>query len=121
MPSRLVVPLKSPWPHVTMQSKLVSMSDFSPGLKRGHAWQAFGMAALMEAAIVVVAVILLAGSLANKPPISDPVPITLSDDPPPPEKQEEPKPVPPPPVPQPKLKTPVKPTEPKPQTPPEPV
>ncbi len=91
----------------------------APPAKHRHALQAFGMAALIEAAIVVVAVILLAGSLANKPTISDPVPITLADDPPP-EKQDDPKPVPPPPTPQPKLKTPVKPVETRPQTPPEP-
>jgi len=65
-------------------------------------------------------VILLAGSLANKPATSDPVPITLVDEPPP-EKPADPKPVPPPPTPQPKQKTPVKPLEPRPQTPPEPV
>lgn len=98
------------------------MSDFHPAPGRRHnTWQAFGMAALIEAAIVVVAAILLAGTLASKPPVSEPVPITLADDPPPPpEKHEEPKPVPAPPVPQPKLKTPVKPVENRPQTPPEP-
>jgi len=84
-----------------------------------RALQAFGMAAVLEGAIVAVAVILLAGSLENKPAISDPVPITLADDPPP-EQPAESKPMPPPPTPQPKQKTLVKPVESKPQMPPEP-
>lgn len=83
---------------------------------RRQRWQAFGVAALIEGAIVAVGVILLAGSLANKP-ASEPVTITLADTPTPPDQPEEPKPVPPPPQPQPKLKTPPKPMEQRPVSP----
>lgn len=94
------------------------MSTMTRPSNKGHALQAFGMAALIEGGIVAVAVMLLAGALAHKPP-AEPVAITLADEPPP-EKKEEPKPEPPLPVPQPKLKTPVKLAEHKPQPAPEP-
>ena len=93
------------------------MADTTRRSTRGHALQAFGMAALIEGGIVAVAVTLLAGALSHRP-APEPVAITLADDPPP-EKKEEPKPEPPLPVPQPRLKTPVKPAEHKPQPAPE--
>lgn len=96
------------------------MADTMRPTTQRHALQAFGMAALIEGAIVAVAAILLAGSLAHKPP-PESVPITLADEPPPPDKPEEPKPLPPPPEPQPKQKTPPKPIEPRPVARPEPV
>ncbi|MBV8634479.1 MAG: energy transducer TonB [Burkholderiaceae bacterium] len=89
------------------------MSDTTRPSTQRRALQSFGMALLIEGGIVAVAVMLLAGALAHKPP-PEPVTITLADDPPP-EKKEEPKPEPPLPVPQPKLKTPVKLAEHKPQ------
>ena len=81
---------------------------------RRHSMQAFGMAVLIEAAIVVGAVAVLVGTQV-KPTISEPVPITLADLPP--EQKPEPKPEPPPPQPQPKLKPVLKQVMPRPQTP----
>jgi len=91
-------------------------STIMPSHQRRDSIQAFGLALLIEAAIVIVAGVILIGNAQTKPAISEPVPITLADLPPD-EKPPEPKPVPPPPVPQPKVKAVVKPNLPKPQTP----
>jgi protein TonB len=85
---------------------------------RHHSMQAFGLAILIEAALVAGAAIILVSTVPAKPALSEPVPITLETEEPPPEKPEEPKPLPPPPVPQPKAKAAVKPVLPKQQTPP---
>jgi protein TonB len=88
----------------------------SPNQRR-DSLQAFGLAILIEVAIVVVAGAILVSNVQVKPAISESVPITLTDMPPD-EKPPEPKPVPPPPVPQPKVKAmakPVLPTPPAPQ------
>jgi periplasmic protein TonB len=77
--------------------------------------QAFGLAIMIEAAIVIVAGIILASNATVKPALSEPVTISLLADQPQPEKPEEPKPLPPPPQVQPKVKTPVKQALPKPQ------
>jgi protein TonB len=81
---------------------------------RHHSMQAFGLAILIEAAIVAGAAVILVGPATVKPEFSEPVPITLAAEEPP-EKPPEPKPLPP----QPKLKTVAKPVLPKPQTPPQ--
>jgi len=85
-----------------------------------HSLQAFGMAIVIEAAIVLVAGAIIIGNAVMKPALSEPVPITLAEEPPP-EKPAEPKPLPPPPVPQPKQKMVAKVEAAKPQTPPQPV
>ncbi|HSY29459.1 MAG TPA: TonB family protein [Burkholderiaceae bacterium] len=91
-------------------------STIMPSHQRRDSIQAFGLALLIEVAIVVVAGVILIGNAQTKPAISEPVPITLADLPPD-EKPPEPKPVPPPPVPQPKVKAVIKPNLPKPQAP----
>ena len=97
----------------------MSMSESTP-VKSGKSnpFQAFGLALLIEAAIVVGAAAVLIGNAA-KPALSEPVPITLAE--PQPEKPVERPPEPPPPVPQPKQKVLAKVSEPKPQSPPQPV
>lgn len=95
------------------------MSVTMPSNQRRDSMQAFALAILIEVAIVVAVGAILVGNVPAKPAISEPVPITLTELPPE-EKPPEPKPVPPPPVPQPKVKTVVKPTLPKLQTPPQP-
>jgi len=93
------------------------MSVTLPSNQRRDSMQAFGLAILIEGAIVAAAVTILASNVQVKSAISEPVPITLTELPPQ-EKPPEPKPVPPPPVPQPKVKAVIKPNLPKPQTPP---
>lgn len=85
-----------------------------PEINRGS-MQAFGLAFLIELAIVVGAAAILAGMQA-KSALSEPVPITLTELPPE-EKPPEPKPEPPPPLPQPKIKPLVKQIQPRPPTP----
>ena len=57
---------------------------------RRHALQAFGMALLIEAALVAGAAVILVGAISVKQALSEPVPITLATDEP--EKPAEPKP-----------------------------
>jgi TonB family protein len=86
-----------------------AMSVPMPLNQRRDSLQAFGLAILIEAAIVVIAGAILISNVQVKPAISEPVPITLTDMPPdekPPEP--EPKPLPPPLLPQPKVKAVVK-------------
>ncbi|HEY8027802.1 MAG TPA: TonB family protein [Burkholderiaceae bacterium] len=85
-----------------------------------HSLQAFGMAVIIEAAIVIVAGAIIIGNAVTKPALSEPVPITLAEEAQP-EKPAEPKPLPPPPIPQPKQKLVAKLEEAKPQLPPQPV
>lgn len=85
-----------------------------------HSLQAFGMAVIIEAAIVIVAGAIIIGNAVTKPALSEPVPITLVEEAQP-EKPAEPKPLPPPPIPQPKQKLMAKLEEAKPQLPPQPV
>jgi protein TonB len=87
--------------------------------QRRNSMQAFGIAVLIEAAIVVAAGAVLIGHAQDKPLISQPVPITITEVQPE-EKPPEPKPEPPPPLPQPKLKQVVKQIVPRLQTPPPP-
>jgi protein TonB len=101
-----------------MSATSVTMPSYQ---QRRNAVQAFGIALLIEAAIVVAAGVVLIGNAQDKPAISQPVPITITEVPPE-EKPPEPKleQQPPPPLPQPKLKQVVKQVMPKPQTPPPP-
>ncbi|MBV8667459.1 MAG: hypothetical protein JO269_13345 [Burkholderiaceae bacterium] len=69
-------------------------------INRRHTLQAFGMALLVEAAIVTGAAVILVGAITVKKVMSEPVPITLVT-----EEPEKPAPeIPPPPVSQPKVK-----------------
>jgi outer membrane biosynthesis protein TonB len=83
--------------------------------QRRNSMQAFGLAILIEVAIVVVAGVILISNTQVKPAISEPVPITLTDLP---LEEKPPEPVPrQPQPPQPKVKAVVKPNLPKLQTP----
>jgi len=96
----------------------MSSVNMPPQQQRRNALQAFGIAVLIEVAIVVAAGAILIGNAQVKPVISEPVPITIAEIPPE-EKPPEPKPPePPPPQPQPKLKQVVKQVLPKPLIPP---